>query len=169
MPEFWADWSHQCGIFRLESQTLLSGETGGTRLEAAVFAGYLFLSQGWLFSCGRSAQVMLYYHCLWEGKSGDQANKTAPAGLSTCALSFNFVGDVSLLGTKNGGISLVRWWPGQRDQHTLTGVLPALCRNTVQRGQEWPGQSRIRRELCFHLSACKQKDFTQRTTAFVLV
>ena len=39
MPEFWADRHHQYGIFWLEWQTLLSGDSGGTWREAAVFAG----------------------------------------------------------------------------------------------------------------------------------
>ena len=39
MPEFWADWRHQHGIFQLESQTLLLRDSAGTRCKAAVFAG----------------------------------------------------------------------------------------------------------------------------------
>ena len=39
MSEFWAHLRHQYGMFRLESQTLLSGDSKGTRLEATVFAG----------------------------------------------------------------------------------------------------------------------------------
>ena len=38
-PEFWADWRQQYGLFRLGSQTLLSGDSEGPRREAAVFAG----------------------------------------------------------------------------------------------------------------------------------
>ena len=42
MPEFWADWHHQYGIFWLELQMFLSGDSvdsGDTPHEAAVFAG----------------------------------------------------------------------------------------------------------------------------------
>ena len=35
MPEFWADWRQQYGIFWLESQTLLSGED--TQGEVALY------------------------------------------------------------------------------------------------------------------------------------
>ena len=40
MPEFWADWRHQNGIFRLKLQVLLLGDSVGILREASVFAGY---------------------------------------------------------------------------------------------------------------------------------
>ena len=46
--EFWADWCYQYGIFHLESQMLLSGDSRGTQLEAAVFTGYMAI---YCYSC----------------------------------------------------------------------------------------------------------------------
>ena len=49
MPEFWIYWRHQYGMFRLESQTLLSGDSEGTDVRRLYSLARNLTSLFWIF------------------------------------------------------------------------------------------------------------------------